>query len=185
MVNIRPGDYVMIGDMGTNGMGSAFEASFNYYIDACEAMGAKIILNSYSPHGAVQEYAKVYDSSTNTFTSYRQDDYDNIVRKIYAERTTAEGDKYDANIVGFVDIGKMADAAFNAYVNDYETNGYASKDAAAQAIIKCFSDHNHYSNGTIAAELMIKGYGDGADAKGIVKSLYEIISADLANANQD
>lgn len=82
-------------------------------------------------------------------------------------------------------IGKMADAAFNAYVNDYETNGYASKDAAAQAIIKCFSDHNHYSNGTIAAELMIKGYGDGADAKGIVKSLYEIISADLANANQD
>ena len=58
------------------------EASFNYYIDACEAMGAKIILNSYSPHGAVQEYAKVYDSSTNTFTSYRQDDYDNIVRKI-------------------------------------------------------------------------------------------------------
>ena len=73
MVNIRPGDYVMIGDMGTNGMGSAFEASFNYYIDACEAMGAKIILNSYSPHGAVQEYAKVYESSTNTFTSYRQD----------------------------------------------------------------------------------------------------------------
>lgn len=185
LTQIRPGDYVMIGDMGTNGMGKTFENDFNYYIDACEAMGAKIILNSYSPHGAVKEYAKVYDSSTNTFTSYRQDDYDNIVRKIYAERTTAEGDKYDANIVGFVDIGKMADAAFNAYVNDYETNGYASKDAAAQAIIKCFSDHNHYSNGTIAAELMIKGYGDGADAKGIVKSLYEIISADLANANQD
>ena len=183
LVNIRPGDYVMIGDMGTNGMGSAFEASFNYYIDACEAMGAKIILNSYSPHGAVQEYAKVYDSSTNTFTSYRQDDYDNIVRKIYAERTTADGENYDANIVGFVDIGKMADAAFNAYVNDYATNGYASKDAAAQAIIKCFGDHNHYSNGTIAAELMIKGYGAGADAKGIVKSLYEIISADLAKAN--
>ena len=77
----------------------------------------------------------------------------------------------------------MADAAFNAYVNDYATNGYASKDAAAQAIIKCFGDHNHYSNGTIAAELMIKGYGAGADAKGIVKSLYEIISADLAKAN--
>ena len=32
---------------------------------------------------------------------------------------------------------------------------------------------------------MIKGYGTGADAKGIVKSLYEIISADLAKATQD
>ena len=185
LVNIRPGDYVMIGDMGTNGMGSAFEASFNYYIDACEAMGAKIILNSYSPHGAVGAYASGYNSSTNTFDSYRRDECDVIVRNIYTERTTADGENYDANIVGFVDIGKMADAAFNAYVNDYATNGYESKDAAAQAIIKCFGDHNHYSNGTIAAELMIKGYGDGADAKGIVKSLYEIISADLANANQD
>ena len=65
----------MIGDMGTNGMGSAFEASFNYYIDACEAMGAKIILNSYSPHGAVQEYAKVYDSSTNTLDVYKRQVY--------------------------------------------------------------------------------------------------------------
>lgn len=185
LTQIRPGDYVMIGDMGTNGMGKTFENDFNYYIDACEAMGAKIILNSYSPHGAVGAYASGYNSSTNTFDSYRRDECDVIVRNIYTERTTADGENYDANIVGFVDIGKMADAAFNAYVNDYETNGYASKDAAAQAIIKCFSDHNHYSNGTIAAELMIKGYGDGADAKGIVKSLYEIISADLANANQD
>ena len=185
LTQIRPGDYVMIGDMGTNGMGKTFENDFNYYIDACEAMGAKIILNSYSPHGAVGAYASGYNSSTNTFDSYRRDECDVIVRNIYTERTTADGENYDANIVGFVDIGKMADAAFNAYVNDYATNGYESKDAAAQAIIKCFGDHNHYSNGTIAAELMIKGYGDGADAKGIVKSLYEIISADLANANQD
>lgn len=185
LANVRPGDYVMIGDMGTNGMGSKFEESFNYYIDACEAMGAKIILNSYSPHGAVGDYASGYNSSTNTFTSYRQDEYDNIVRRIYTERTTADGDKYDSKIVGFVDIGKMADAAFNAYVNDYAANGYESKDAAAQAIIKCFGDHNHYSEAPLAAELMIKGYGTGADAKGIVKSLYEIISADLAKATQD
>lgn len=89
LANVRPGDYVMIGDMGTNGMGSKFEESFNYYIDACEAMGAKIILNSYSPHGAVGDYASGYNSSTNTFTSYRQDEYDNIVRRIYTERTTA------------------------------------------------------------------------------------------------
>ncbi len=182
LVNICPGDYVMIGDMGTNGMGSAFEASFNYYIDACEALGAKVILNSYSPHGANKGggYESGYDAETQTFDSYRKDSYDNIVRAIYEERTTAGGAKYDENIVGFVDIGKMADAAFNAYVDAYAANGYESRDAAAQDIIKCFGDHNHYSNGTLACQLMIEGYGDGADAKGIVKSLYEIISADLA-----
>jgi len=172
--NIQPGDYVMIGDMGTNGMGSAFEEAFNYYIDACEAMGAKIILNSYSPHGAVGDYTSGYNAETHTFNSYRQDDYDKIVRNIYTERTTVGGEKYDANIVGFVDIGKMADAAFNAYVA-----AASDKDAAAQEIISCFGDHNHYSNGPKAAELMILGYGDSADAKGIVKSLYEIIKADL------
>lgn len=183
LTQIRPGDYVMIGDMGTNGMGSKYEESFNYYIDACEAMGAKVILNSYSPHGAVGGYTSGYDSTTNTFTSYRQDEYDNIVRKIYAERTDAANEKYDANIIGFVDIGKMADAAFNAYVQDYAANGFESANAAAQDIIKCFSDHNHYSNGTIAAKLMIEGYGDGADAKGIVKSLVEILKADLAKGS--
>ena len=74
----------------------------------------------------------------------------------------------------------MADAAFNAYVADYAANGYADENAAAQAIINCFGDHNHYSNGPIAAQLMIQGYGTGADAKGIVKSLIEILTADLA-----
>ncbi len=254
LVNICPGDYVMIGDMGTNGMGSKFEESFNYYIDACEALGAKIILNSYSPHGAVGDYKSGYNAETQKFDSYRKDSYDNIVRSIYEERTTRganeityedgkikitsekaqegtliiaeyEGDtltsvksepitieagtkeiarelpegsrvmvwnslsgmkplaqisSYDANIVGFVDIGKMADAAFNAYVDDFAANGYASRDAAAQAIITCFGDHNHYSNAPLAADLMVNGYGTGDDAKGIVKTLYEIVSADLS-----
>ncbi len=177
---ICPGDYVVIGDMGTNGMGKAFEESFNYYIDACEAMGAKIILNSYTPHGAVAEYSSGYNSETQTFTSYRQDEYDKIVRKIYEERTTADGEKYDEKIVGFIDIGKMADAAFNAYVDDYAANDYVSRDAAAQAIISCFGDHNHYSSGTVAVTLMNLGYGDSAEAKGIFKSLTEIVNADLA-----
>jgi hypothetical protein len=185
LTQIKPGDYVMIGDMGTNGMGSKFEESFDYYIDACEAMGAKVILNSYSPHGAVGDYASGYNSATHTFTSYRQDSYDNIVRSIYAERSDATNAKYDENIVGFVDIGKMADAAFNAYVADYATNEYADEDAAAQAIIKCFGDHNHYSNGTIAAQLMIEGYGTGADAKGIVKTLVEILTADLTPSSSN
>lgn len=172
---ICPGDYVMIGDMGTNGMGAQFEDSFNYYIDACEALGAKIILNSYSPHGAVGSYANGYNKETHTFDSYRKDDYDKIVRKIYEERTTVGGEKYDAKVVGFVDIGKMADAAFNSYVA-----AAADKDAAANEIISCFTDHNHYSGGTKAAELMILGHGDSNEARGIVKALYEILSADLA-----
>lgn len=185
LTQVKPGDYVMIGDMGTNGMGSKFEESFNYYIDACEAMGAKVILNSYSPHGAVGGYASGYNSTTHTFTSYRQDDYDKIVRSIYAERSDATNEKYDENIIGFVDIGKMADAAFNAYVADYAANNYADEDAAAQAIIACFSDHNHYSNDTIAAQLMIEGYGTGADAKGIVKTLVEILTADLTPSSSN
>ncbi len=176
LTNICPGDYVMIGDMGTNGMGSKFEESFNYYIDACEALGAKVILNSYSPHGAVNGDKTWYDSATQKFNGWRQDDYDKIVRRIYEERTTAGGEKYDANIVGFVEIGKNADAAFNAYVDDFATNNHASRDEAAKAIYSCFTDHNHYSAGPLAAQLMIDGYGD---VKGIVAQLVDIISADL------
>ena len=269
---VRPGDYVMIGDMGTNGMGTTFEEDFNYYIDACEALGAKIILNSYTPHGAVGDYANGYNKDTHTFTSYRQDAYDNIVRNIFIERTTKppvgddtsigihdvdgkftlvsdkaydkavviaadySGDKltnvtatekaiaagvndlgiesaenrkifiwdsldemkplfdaagssenenkYDPNVVGFVDIGKMADAAFNAYVAEGADD--AAKEARAQEIISCFSDHNHYgANAThpqLAGNLMIGGYGTGDDAKGIVKTLVDIITNDLSQA---
>ena len=170
---IRPGDYVIIGSQGTNGMGSSFEEDVNYYIDACEALGAKIIISSYSPHGCVAEYANGYDSSTQTFNSYRKDNYDEIYRKVYEERTDFDGEKYDANIIGFMDIGKNADAAFNAYVDDFAANGYDSRDAAAQAIIKCFSDHNHYSVDPLAATLMIEGYNG---VPGIVSELVRILN---------
>ncbi len=159
---IQPGDYVMIGDMGTNGMGSYFEEDFNYYIDCCKALGANVILNSYSPHGAVGNYTSGYDSDTQTFTSYRQDSYDNVVRAIYTERAD--------ELAGFVDIGKNADTSFNAYVDDYAANGYESRDAAAQAIIACFTDHNHYSG--LASTLMIEGYNG---TKGVVSELVRII----------
>lgn len=186
LTQVKPGDYVMIGDMGTNGMGSKFEESFNYYVDACEAMGAKIILNSYSPHMVDGGTTYVYNSGADKpFNNWRQDAYDVIVRKIYEERTTVDGEKYDEKVVGFVDISNMGDAAFNAYIADYEANGFDSADAAAQTIIACAGspgqvpDHNHYGNGTIACQLMVEGYGDGDDAKGIVKSLVEILKADL------
>lgn len=166
--DIYPGDVVMLGNNGTNGMGSNFEADVNYYLNAAEMLGAQVILNSYTPHGAVSSWTSGYNSSTNTFDSYRTDGYETVVRSVASQRA-----KNDPDYLGFVEIGKNADAAFNAYVKDYEKNGYASADAAAQAIIKCFTDHNHYSNGTLACDLMLNGYGD---VKGIVKQMVEILS---------
>ena len=49
----------------------------------------------------------------------------------------------------------------------------ASADAAAQAIISCFADHNHYNQGTLAGDLMLKGYGS---IEGIVKQLTRLLS---------
>lgn len=165
LASIKPGDVVTIGNMGTNtgGLtGTAFKAPLDYYVDACLTMGAKVILTSYTPHGG----ANYYDSETHTFNGWRQDDYDALgIRVIYEER------KDDPNILGFIEIGKNADAAFNAYVADYAANGHASADEAAQAIISCFSDHNHYSG--LASTLMIEGYGD---VDGIVAQLVDILS---------
>jgi len=168
--NIKPGDIVSLGNMGTNGMGTTFEDNFNYYLDAVEALGAKTMIHSYSPHGAVSNYAGGYDSATQTFESYRKDAYDNTARAIAEERAAN-----DANYLGFVDIGKRADAAFNAYVDDYAANGYADRDAAAQAIIACFSDHNHYSG--IASQLIVAGYGN---VEGTVAGYVDILEAYLA-----
>ena len=167
--DIYPDDIVMFGNNGTNGMGNSFEADMNYYLDAAEALGAKIIINSYTPHGAVSNYSSGYNSATNTFNSYRTDSYETIVRKVSDQRAAN-----DANYLGFVEIGKNADAAFNAYVADYIKNGYASKDAAAKAVIDCFTDHNHYSNGTLACDLMLNGYGT---VKGIVAQMVDILGA--------
>ena len=171
---IEPGDIVMFGNNGTNGLGSFFEEDVNFYLDAAEAMGAKIIINSYTPHGAKGGYAYVYDSAANTFNGWRTDSGDPITRKVAEERAAS-----DPNYLGFVEIGKNADAAFNAYVADYAKNGYASADAAAQAIIACFSDHNHYSDGSIARDLMLNGYGD---TKGIVEQIVGILSSDAPAA---
>ena len=175
LTQIKPGDVVTLGNMGTN-QGWTTEANVNYYLDAIEAFGGKIILNSYSPHMAAGGYEHCYDSSTHTFNGWRQDGYDQVIRAIAEERAES-----DPNYLGFVEIGKNADAAFNAYVADYAANGYESADAAAQAIIDCAGDygsespdHNHYGRGEIAAKLMVEGYGD---VKGIVAQLVDILSA--------
>lgn len=174
LINIRPGDIVTVGNMGTNpgGMsGSEFKAPLDYYVDACLAMGAKVILTSYTPHGCVEGYEYVYDKTTHTFHGCRDDAYDSLgIRVIYAER------KDNPDILGFIDIGLNADNAFNEYVADYAKNGYTDENAAAQAIIDCFGDHNHYGNAgrsQLAGDLMLNGYGT---TPGIVSELVHILT---------
>lgn len=174
LINIRPGDIVTIGNMGTNpgGMsGTQFKAPLDYYVDACLAMGAKVILTSYTPHGCVEDYEYVYDKTTHTFHGCREDAYDSLgIRVIYEER------KDDPDILGFIDIGLNADNAFNEYVADYAKNGYENEDAAAKAIMDCFGDHNHYGNGgrsQLAGDLMLNGYGT---APGIVSELVRVLT---------
>ena len=174
LINIRPGDIVTIGNMGTNpgGMsGTQFKAPLDYYVDVCLAMGAKVILTSYTPHGCVEGYEYVYDKTTHTFHGCREDAYDSLgIRVIYEER------KDDPDILGFIDIGLNADNAFNEYVADYAKNGYENEDAAAKAIMDCFGDHNHYSNGgrsQLAGDLMLNGYGT---APGIVSELVRVLT---------
>ena len=174
LINIRPGDIVTIGNMGTNpgGMsGTQFKAPLDYYVDACLAMGAKVILTSYTPHGCVEGYEYVYDKTTHTFHGCQEDAYDSLgIRVIYEER------KDDPDILGFIDIGLNADNAFNEYVADYAKNGYENEDAAAKAIMDCFGDHNHYGNGgrsQLAGDLMLNGYGT---APGIVSELVRVLT---------
>lgn len=174
LINIRPGDIVTIGNMGTNpgGMsGTQFKAPLDYYVDACLAMGAKVILTSYTPHGCVEGYEYVYDKTTHTFHGCREDAYDSLgIRVIYEER------KDDPDILGFIDKGLNADNAFNEYVADYAKNGYENEDAAAKAIMDCFGDHNHYGNGgrsQLAGDLMLNGYGT---APGIVSELVRVLT---------
>lgn len=174
LINIRPGDIVTIGNMGTNpgGMsGTQFKAPLDYYVDVCLAMGAKVILTSYTPHGCVEGYEYVYDKTTHTFHGCREDAYDSLgIRVIYEER------KDDPDILGFIDIGLNADNAFNEYVADYAKNGYENEDAAAKAIMDCFGDHNHYGNGgrsQLAGDLMLNGYGT---APGIVSELVRVLT---------
>ena len=174
LINIRPGDIVTIGNMGTNpgGMsGTQFKAPLDYYVDVCLAMGAKVILTSYTPHGCVEGYEYVYDKTTHTFHGCREDAYDSLgIRVIYEER------KDDPDILGFIDIGLNADNAFNEYVADYAKNGYENEDAAAKAIMDCFGDHNHYGNGgrsQLAGDSMLNGYGT---APGIVSELVRVLT---------
>lgn len=170
LLDICPGDILILGNNGTNGMNSTFEEDINYYLDAAEAMGARVILNSYTPHGVVgARYMGGYDPQTCRFDSYRRDAYDVILRKVAAQRI-----QNDPMCLGFIEIGQNADAIFNAYVADYKANGYESESAAAQAVMHCFRDHNHYDRDPLACMLMLKGYSTSS-VPGIVQQIIELI----------
>lgn len=147
LVNIRPGDVVTISGMGTNGTGSYFEDNLNHYIDSCIAMGAYVVLGSYTPHGQPGWGESIYDASTQTFHGIRKDGYDQTIRSTYERR------KNEPNIIGFVDIGKITDEAMTAEVAKAKAEAIANGqdgDAAAQAkadeLIACWpADHNHYT----------------------------------------
>lgn len=167
LLDIRPDDIVMFGNNGTNHMNKTYEDDLNHYIDAAKAFGADVMLNSYTPHGAVSRWTSGYDPDTQRFDSYRRDLYDQLTRKIADQRA-----QNDPRYLGFVEIGKKADAIFNAYVDDFKANGHSSRDEAAQAIIRCFKDHNHYDADPLACRLMLDGY---KDHKGIVTQIVEIL----------
>lgn len=168
LLDICPGDIVMFGNNGTNNMNKTYEEDLNHYIDAAKAFGAKVMLNSYTPHGAVSRWTKGYNPDTQKFDSYRRDLYDELTRKIAGQRALS-----DSEYLGFVEIGKNADAIFNAYVDDYAKNGYSSRDEAAQAIIRCYKDHNHYDVDPLACRLMLDGY---KGHKGIVEQIVALLS---------
>lgn len=147
LVGIKPGDIVFISGMGTNDSQSdktAFKEYNNIYIDAIEAMGAYVILGSYTPvkGGYDADYLMFYGKRTNA--------YDRAIREIYKERTLA-GDK---KIIGFIDVGKIGDImmtndvrkVYNGAVAQGKTKREArlAANEKANEMIKWWKDYNHY-----------------------------------------
>ncbi|MGN0149270.1 MAG: sialate O-acetylesterase [Clostridia bacterium] len=152
LCGIKPGDVVSISGMGTNDSSSTkeqFKAYNNAYIDAVEDMGAYVILGSYTPtgnYGATQ--GKVYDSDNVLFKGMRTNAYDAAIREIYAER------KNDDKILGFIDIGQIADnlmtndvrTAYNAAADNGKTiaEARAAANEKATELMAMWKDYNHY-----------------------------------------
>lgn len=154
LCRIKAGDVVSISGMGTNDSASSkedFKRYNNQYIDAIEDMGGKIILGSYTPTGnyGIAE-GKVYDSDNILFKGVRTNSYDTAIREVYAQRI-ADGDE---SIIGFVDIGQLADnmmsndvrGAYNKVVDDGGTDeeARAAANVKADELMSMWKDYNHY-----------------------------------------
>lgn len=152
LCGIKPGDVVSISGMGTNDSTSTKEQFKNYnnaYIDALEDMGAYVILGSYTPTGNYGEtQGKVYDSDNVLFKGIRTSNYDIAIREIYEER------KNDDKILGFIDIGRIADnlmtndvrTAYNLAIDSGKTEDEAhmSANEKANELMSMWKDYNHY-----------------------------------------
>ncbi len=150
LCGIEPGDVVSISGMGVNDSSSSQEDFKRYteiYMNAVIDMGGYVILGSYTPsgnYGATE--GKVYDADTMTFRGMRTDAYDRAIREVYEEN------KDNEKVLGFLDIGAMADEKMTADVHAvYEAN-LASGEAAARAAANAraeemmgwWKDYNHY-----------------------------------------
>lgn len=148
---VRPGDVVSISGMGTNGYDGTietFKRHLNYYIDSVIDMGGKVILGSYTPFGNWGTHKDtVYNTATETFVGKRYADYDIALKEVYDAR------KDEAEILGYVDIGGMADTLMTAEVKkarDAQSGDENAKKAAAQAkaeeLMRWWpNDFNHYT----------------------------------------
>ena len=173
---MNPGDVVSISGMGTNDSSSSFDDFKAYdeaYMNAIIDMGGYVILGSYTPagnYGSAQ--GNVYDPDTMAFRGMRTNSYDRAIRELYEEN------KNNPKVLGFLDIGKMADEKMTADVKavyDAAIAGGADEAAArsaanakAEEMMAWWKDYNHYyttfSNYilpsiTEEAAKMIKGIG--------------------------
>lgn len=150
LCSMKPGDVVSISGMGTNDSSSSMEQFKQYneiYINAIIDMGGYVILGSYTPSGNYGSTAgKVYDSDTMTFRGMRTESYDRAIREVYEER------KGEPSILGFIDIGAMADAKMTedvrkAYNDTLAQGESAARNAAAERaaeMMAWWKDYNHY-----------------------------------------
>ncbi|MGN0106693.1 MAG: hypothetical protein ACI4A5_03210, partial [Hominilimicola sp.] len=150
LTQMNPGDVVSISGMGTNDSSSTKEQFKEYdkaYVDAIIDMGGYVILGSYTPTGNYGATAgKVYDADTMTFKGKRTNAYDQAIRELYDEI------KDNPNVLGFADIGQMADdkmtadvkAAYDAAIADGETAARAAANAKAEEMMAWWKDYNHY-----------------------------------------
>lgn len=152
LTQMSPGDVVSLSGMGTNDSSSTkeqFKAYDKLYVDAILDMGGYVILGSYTPtgnYGATE--GKVYDSDSMTFKGMRTNAYDLAIRELYEEYKDKNG------VLGFVDIGAMADekmtadvrAAYDAAIADDagESAARAAANATAAEMMAWWKDYNHY-----------------------------------------
>ena len=152
LIQMNPGDVVSISGMGTNDSSSTFEEFKAYdevYMNAIIDMGGYVILGSYTPtgnYGATQ--GKVYDADTMTFKGMRTNSYDRAIRELYEEN------KDNPKVLGFLDIGKMADEKMTANVKAVydaaiengadEAAARSVANAKAEEMMAWWKDYNHY-----------------------------------------